>query len=69
MFRYVAAVSYSKDLKKYGIKSWSTLMFIGVLGIIFSFFLLWNPLFAGMTAVLWIGIAFIPLGVFNIILS
>ncbi len=69
LFKSIGAVSYSMDLKKYGIKDWSTLMAIGVLGIIFSFILLWDPLFAGMTAVIWIGIALISLGLFNVFLS
>jgi uncharacterized membrane protein HdeD (DUF308 family) len=69
LFRSIAAVSHSMDLKKYGIKDWTSLMALGVLGIIFSFILLWNPAFAGMTAVIWIGIALILLGAFNVFLS
>ena len=69
LFKSIGAVSYAMDLKKYGIKDWGNLMAIGVLGIIFSLILLWNPLFAGMTAVIWVGIALISLGLFNVYLS
>ncbi len=69
LFRSVGGISYSIELKNYGILNWGYLMTIGILGVLFSFFLIWNPLFAGMTLVFWTGMAFISAGVFSIYLS
>jgi phosphotransferase system glucose/maltose/N-acetylglucosamine-specific IIC component len=42
---------------------------IGVLGLILAFILVWNPLFAGMTIMFWIGIAIFAAGIFSIYLA
>ena len=69
LFRSIAAISYSLDLKNYGVSQWGRLMILGVLGVIFSFILIWNPLFGGLTIVIWTGIALISAGIFSILLS
>lgn len=69
MFRSLGAIGIAMDLKNYGNIEWGTLMIIGILGLIFSFMLIWNPLFAGTSIVVWTGLAFITSGMFNIYLS
>lgn len=69
LFRSIAGISYSIDLKNYGILDWGNLMIIGILGVLFSFLLLWNPLFAGLTIVIWTGMALITAGIFSIYFS
>lgn len=69
LFRSIGAIGYSTDLKNYGVKDWGGLMALGIIGIIFSFILLWNPLFAGWTVVVWTGLAFIVAGIISIYLS
>ncbi|MBK0368767.1 HdeD family acid-resistance protein [Flavobacterium agrisoli] len=69
LFRSIAAVSYAIDLKNYGIKDANNLLILGILGIVFSFLLLWNPVFAGMTIVFWTGLALVTSGVFSIYLA
>jgi len=69
LFRSIGAVSYSIDLKNFRVLDWGNLLVFGVLGIIFSFILLWNPMFAGLTVVLWTGIALIAAGAYSIYLS
>ena len=69
MFRSFGAMGNAIDLKNYGVMEWGTLMVIGVLGLIFSFILIWNPLFAGMTIVFWTGVALLVSGVFNIYMA
>ncbi len=69
MFRSISAISSSIDLRNYGVSDWGYLMALGVVGVIFSFILLWNPLFAGMTLVVCTGLAFIAMGGFSIYLS
>ena len=69
MFRSVAAIGTSLELKKYYIQDWGYLLAIGILGVIFSFILLFDPGFAGMSIVVWTGLAFIVIGAFSIFLS
>jgi len=69
LFRSVMGISYAIELKKYGVLDWGNLMGIGVLGLLFSFILIWNPLFAGFTIVFWTGLAIISGGVFSVYLA
>lgn len=69
MFRSIMAISSSLELKKYGVMDWGNLMAMGILGLIFSFILLWNPMFAGLTIVVWTGMAFIIIGGYGVYFS
>jgi uncharacterized membrane protein HdeD (DUF308 family) len=69
MFRSFGAIGTALDLKNYGNLEWGSLMLIGVISLFFSFFLIWNPLFAGISIIIWTGLAFITSGIFNIYLS
>ncbi len=69
MFRSIMAISSSMELRKYGVIDWGNLMTIGILGFIFSFILLWNPLFAGLTIVVWTGMALITIGGYGVYFS
>ncbi len=69
MFRSMVAMGFAFDVKGFADSSWGWLLAVGILGLLFSFILLWNPLFAGLTIVIWTGCAIITLGIFRIILS
>jgi len=69
LFASISALSFSFDLKNYGSKNSGWLTFLGILGIIFSFFLLWNPTFAGLSLVIWTAISLMTAGVSGIIIS
>ncbi len=69
LFRSIGSVIHSLDLKKNNSSSWGGFMFMGILGIIFSQFLMHNPTFTGMTIVIWTGIALLTAGILNIFLS
>ncbi len=69
LFRSIGAISYSIDLKRYGVSAWGMLMTFGVLGAIFSFMLIRNPVFAGMTIVIWTGISLITVGLFSTLVA
>ena len=69
LFRSVFAIGASIDLKNYYVMDWGYLMAIGILGVIFSFILLWNPLFAGITLVFWTALLFIVNGIYSIYFS
>lgn len=69
LFRSIMAISFSIELKSYGVTQWGGLLFFGILGLIFSYILIWNPVFAGLTLVYWTGLALITLGIFSIYFS
>lgn len=69
LFRSVGAISTSLDLRKYDVADWGVLTIIGVAGVILSFILLWNPLFAGLTIVFWTAATLIISGIFSIWLA
>ncbi|MGA3015422.1 MAG: DUF308 domain-containing protein [Bacteroidales bacterium] len=69
MFRSMMGIGFAFDLKDFAGSGWGWLLTLGILGLLFSFILLWNPVFAGLTTVICTGCAFITLGFFRIILS
>ncbi len=69
LFRSISAIGYAVDFRRYGISDWGVLMIIGVLGLIFSFLLIWNPILSGMTVVIWTGLALITSGIFSVYFS
>lgn len=69
LFRSIASISFAIDLKRYGSKGWGFLLFSGILGALFSFILIWNPIFAGMSIVLLVALSFLFGGLFSIVLA
>jgi len=69
MFRSMMAIGFAFDLKDFADSGWGWLLALGILCLLFSFVLLWNPVFAGLTVVILTGCAFITLGIYRIILS
>lgn len=69
LFRSMMAVGWAMDLRKHKAPDWGSLLAVGILGLIFAFIMLWNPLFAGMTIVFYTAFAFILVGVFQVYLS
>ncbi len=69
LFRSISSIGYAYDLKEMGVMDWGNLLVIGILGLLFSFFLLWNPAFAGMTIVIWTGLAFLFSGIYSVYLA
>ncbi|MFD2551695.1 HdeD family acid-resistance protein [Bizionia sediminis] len=69
LFRSVAAISFALDLKRYGTKNWGLLLALGILGIVFSFILIWNPVFAGLSIVILVALSFLFAGLFSMILA
>lgn len=69
MVRSMMAIGFAFDLKDFANSGWGWLLALSILGLLFSFVLLWNPAFAGLTLVIWTGCAFITLGVYRIFLS
>lgn len=66
LFRSAVAIGWAIELKRQKVTDWGNLLGIGILGSVFAFIILWNPLFAGMTVVIYTGIAFLLVGLFQI---
>ena len=69
LFQGFLAIGLSFQFKSVGIPSWGWLLFLGFLTLVFSFLLLANPVFAGLSIVYMTALAFISAGVFRIFLS
>jgi uncharacterized membrane protein HdeD (DUF308 family) len=69
LFRSAQVLGFALDLKNFPGKSWGTIALIGVLGIIFSFLLLANPIFAGLSLVAFTALSFIAVGVAQAVLA
>lgn len=69
LFRSFMAISTAIDLQNYDSSNYNGLLLLGFLGLIFSFVMLWNPVFAGMTLVFWTGAALLSIGIYNIFLA
>lgn len=69
LFRSISGMVTAYDMKQYGILDWGTLMVTAILGLIFSFILLWNPVFAGVSVVVWTAVAFVVIGAYTVYFS
>lgn len=69
LFRSIASISFALDVKQYGSKQWIGLLVLGILGAIAAFILIWNPVFAGLSAVVLIAFSFLFVGLFSVLFS
>ncbi len=69
MFRSFIAMGVAFELRSFGIGNWGWLLALAIGGLLFSFILLNDPIFAGTTIVVWTALAFISIGLFRIFLA
>lgn len=69
MFRSIMAIAWATNLKNYTDVNVTSIMFMGILGLLFSFILLWNPILAGLTVIVWTALAFLLIGGTSIYIS
>jgi uncharacterized membrane protein HdeD (DUF308 family) len=69
LLRSLLTIAWSLLLKSEQVKDWSNLLIIGILGALFAFTAMWKPLFAGLTIVIYTGVAFLLVGIYYIYLS
>ena len=70
LFRSIGTISFALDLKAYeDNQGWGTLLALGILGIVFSFVLLWNPALTGFTVAFLMGLVLVIAGVMSIYLA
>ena len=61
--------SYAMDLKRYGTRDWGWYVAFGILAVICSLIILWQPAVGALYAVYMISFAFLIIGFFRIMLS
>ena len=69
MFRGFSSTGYAIDLKRYGTRDWGWYMAFGILAIICSLLILWQPAIGALYAVYMISFTFLIIGLFRIMLS
>ncbi|WP_430612845.1 HdeD family acid-resistance protein [Flavobacterium sp. JP2137] len=69
LFRSVSTIGFSIEIQAYGSKKWGWLLALGILGIVFSLILIWNPVIAGITIVFWTAMAFLTYGIARIVMG
>lgn len=69
LYRSAMAIGWAIELKKYEAENWVTILGVGILGLLLSFIVLWNPVFAGLTLVFYAGSALLMVGFAQIYLA
>jgi len=69
LFRSIQGLGFAFELKNYGNLRWGNLAIASVLGIVFSVILLVNPVFTGISIVIFMALALIFVGISVIVLS
>lgn len=69
LFKSFALIGFSFELKSHKVMNWWYFIVFGLLLTILSWLIILNPLFGGMTIVIWTGIALIVAGIAYILLS
>ena len=69
LFRSFQLLGFAFEKKEAGVLNWGNLAIVSVLSIILSFILIANPIFTGISLVVFTGLAFISTGISSVILS
>lgn len=69
MFRGFSATGYSMDLKRYGTRNWGWYMAFGILAILCSIGIIWQPTVGAFTLVYMIAYTLLIIGIFRVMLS
>lgn len=69
LFRSMQGLGFAIELKNYKILNWGNLAISSTLGILFSFILIFNPVFAGISLVTFTSLSFLFSGISTIVLA
>ena len=69
LFRSFQGLGFAFELKNYGVIKWGNLAILSILGIVFSFLLIANPIFTGISLVVMTALSFIFVGISAIVLA
>ena len=67
--RSVIAIINAFETRKWRGEKWGWMLGMGIVGVLFSLMLIWNPAITGVTMGLWMGIGLVTLGVFHILIG
>lgn len=69
MFRGFSAMGYSMDLQRYGTRDWGWYLAFGILAVLCSFAIIWQPGVGALSIVYMLAFTFLIIGFFRIMLS
>ncbi len=69
LFRSFQGVGFAFELKNYGISKWKNLLFVSILGVVFSVILIVNPVILGVSIAVLTAFSFLFAGITGIILA
>lgn len=69
MFRGFSAIGYSMDLQRYGTRDWGWYLAFGILAVLCSFAIIWQPGVGALSIVYMLAFTFLIIGFFRIMLS
>lgn len=69
MFRGFSAIGYAMDLKRYGTRDWGWYIAFGILAVICSLIILWQPAVGALYVVYMLAFIFLIIGFFRVMLS
>jgi len=69
LFRSILEITNSFELKRYQIKNWGWILTFGILGVVISLILLWNPVITSVAIIYWLGMGLMIIGILQIILA
>lgn len=69
IFRSIKAIAAAIELKNSVTKGWEWLLSTGLIGMIFSFMVIWNLFFGGIPIIFWTAWVLIIIGTFRLIMS
>lgn len=69
MFRGFSAIGYSMDLQRYGTRDWGWYLAFGILAVLCSFAIIWQPGVGALSIVYMLAFTFLIIGFFRIMIS
>lgn len=69
LFRALMGVFYAFHLKKTQMSGWGSVLFMAIIGILFALLMIGNPVFGGLTIIIYTAVSVLMLGIVQIVLS
>lgn len=69
LFRSIMHIGNAIDLKEQKTKNWGWVLALGILGVLFSIILLWNPTLTSIATSFWISFGLISIGLVQVVLG
>ena len=66
LFRAIMGIAWAVELKRAQVPNWGALMTVSIIGLILVLVMLWNPVFLGLTVVVYTALALVTVGAASI---